>query len=242
MKRLRPPGPRVRARAPRRASSSCRSASSGETSSDTQPSTPQVRSKTGRNRSAARVRSSCASSKKSASPDLPSSSAARGSRVVGGAALDRLIEDRRVRREPRHRQLVDVALQRAGREQVARDVVEPEALAEIVELLCRVHRVALRVDRFRGSGIASDRGWRTAVRVGGCRSTFAGDWPDFAPAARRVAPRRTAPRSAASTISCASATIACEVALVPEALRVDLVDVLGARRPRGEPAARGRSP
>ena len=47
-------------------------ASSGDTSSDTQPSTPSVRSQIGRNRSAARVRSSSASSKNSASPDLPS--------------------------------------------------------------------------------------------------------------------------------------------------------------------------
>ena len=47
-------------------------ASRGETSSDTHPSTPSLRSWMGRNRSAACVRSSRASSKKSASPDFPS--------------------------------------------------------------------------------------------------------------------------------------------------------------------------
>src|SRR5665213_3802242 len=47
-------------------------ASNGETSSDTQPSTPSVRSWIGRKRSAAWVKSSSASSKNSASPDLPS--------------------------------------------------------------------------------------------------------------------------------------------------------------------------
>ena len=45
-------------------------ASNGETSKDTHPSTPSVRSWTGRNSAAARVMSSSASSKNSASPDL----------------------------------------------------------------------------------------------------------------------------------------------------------------------------
>ena len=71
-----------RLRRPARACSSLATASvvfvsyarSGETSSDTKPSTPQVRSWTGRKRSAAWVMSSSASSKKSASPDLPACS------------------------------------------------------------------------------------------------------------------------------------------------------------------------
>ncbi len=46
-------------------------ASNGETSNDTHPSTPLVCSWIGRNSCAARVRSSIASSKNSASPDLP---------------------------------------------------------------------------------------------------------------------------------------------------------------------------
>ena len=61
--------------------------------------------------------------------------------VVGGAVLDGVVEDRRIRGEPRHRELVDVALERAAIQQVARDVVEPEALAQIVKHLCRFHRV-----------------------------------------------------------------------------------------------------
>ena len=38
------------------------------------------------------------------------------------------------------------------------------------------------------------------------------------------------------TIACASSKIRAEVLVAGEALRVDLVDVLGARRPRREPA------
>ena len=71
-------------------------------------------------------------------------------RVVGRASADRLIEDRRVRREPRHGQL-GISAGGAGREQVAGDVVEPEALAEIVELTCREHRVAPSEWMIRGS-------------------------------------------------------------------------------------------
>ena len=54
---------------------------------------------------------------------------------------DGLVEDRRIRGEPGHRQLGDVALERAAVQQVARDGVEPEALAQVVEPLCRLHRV-----------------------------------------------------------------------------------------------------
>ena len=55
--------------------------------------------------------------------------------VVRGAAADRLVEDRRVRSEPRDRELRDVARQRAVGEHVAADVVEPETLAEHVKSL-----------------------------------------------------------------------------------------------------------
>jgi hypothetical protein len=44
-----------------------------------------------------------------------------------------VVEDRRVRREPHHGQLIDVPLQYAGVEQIAGYVVEPEALAEVVK-------------------------------------------------------------------------------------------------------------
>ena len=56
-------------------------------------------------------------------------------RVVVEAAADRLVEDRRVRREPGDRVLVDVALDHAVVEHLAGDVVEPEALTEVVEVL-----------------------------------------------------------------------------------------------------------
>ena len=54
-------------------------ARSGDTSSETQPSTVFVRSQIGRKTSAARVMSSSARSKKSASPDFP---VARSSRIA----------------------------------------------------------------------------------------------------------------------------------------------------------------
>jgi hypothetical protein len=65
--------------------------------------------------------------------------------VVAVAAADRLVEDGRVRGQPGDRQLVDVALQRAVAEHVARDVVEPEALAELVQSLGRLHRISPRI-------------------------------------------------------------------------------------------------
>src|SRR5439155_13831927 len=61
--------------------------------------------------------------------------------IVGGAVFDGVVEDRRIRGEPRHRQLVDIALEGAAGEQVAGDVVEPETLAEVVEQLGGFHRV-----------------------------------------------------------------------------------------------------
>src|SRR6185312_14372840 len=61
--------------------------------------------------------------------------------VVHGAVLDRIVEDRRVRGQPCHRKIVDVAFQRAAVQQLAGDVVEPEALAEIVQLPGRGHRL-----------------------------------------------------------------------------------------------------
>src|SRR5262249_18003153 len=59
--------------------------------------------------------------------------------VVVGAALDGLIEDGGVRGQPRDRQLVAVALERPAGEELAGDVVEPQALAELVKSLRRFH-------------------------------------------------------------------------------------------------------
>src|SRR6185503_17862400 len=59
--------------------------------------------------------------------------------VVCLAGRDRLVEDRRVRGQAGDRELVDVALQRPVVEDRAGDVVEPEALAEVVKFLGGLH-------------------------------------------------------------------------------------------------------
>src|SRR5215210_3812299 len=56
-------------------------------------------------------------------------------RVVVGAALDGQIEDRGVAGEPGDRKLFDVTPQGAVLQHLPGHVVEPEALAQIVELL-----------------------------------------------------------------------------------------------------------
>src|SRR5260370_42621650 len=61
--------------------------------------------------------------------------------IVVAAVLDGVVEDGRVRGQPRYRKLVDVAAEHARFQQVARDVVEPEALAEIVQDASGLHAV-----------------------------------------------------------------------------------------------------
>ena len=114
-------------------------ASFGETSSETKPSTPSVRS--------------CCGLEQVGGPAQVGDRHLEEERlgveallaqlvhlvVVGVAGGDRLLEDRRVRRQARDRELVDVALQRPVVEHRAGDVVQPEALAEIVELLRGLH-------------------------------------------------------------------------------------------------------
>ena len=46
--------------------------------------------------------------------------------VISGAVLDGMVEDRRIRGEAGYRQLFDVALQRAGLQQIACNVVQPD--------------------------------------------------------------------------------------------------------------------
>ena len=99
--------------------------------------------------------------------------------VVRRAVLDRLIEDRRVRGQPGHGELVDVASERPAVEQVARDVVEPDALAQIVEQRRRFHHITCLVQsptwrwsfksRNTGRGRALSR--RAALRSPERRST-----------------------------------------------------------------------
>src|SRR5437879_2007664 len=64
---------------------------------------------------------------------------AANGRIITRAVLDRVIEDCRVRCESGKRQVGDVAPQSAAGQQVAGDVVEPDALSELMELLRRLH-------------------------------------------------------------------------------------------------------
>jgi hypothetical protein len=61
--------------------------------------------------------------------------------VVSGAVLDGVIEDRGIGGEPGPRKLADVVFQRPAAQQIARDVVEPNALAQTMQLPGYVHRV-----------------------------------------------------------------------------------------------------
>src|SRR5262249_12809083 len=61
--------------------------------------------------------------------------------VIGGAVLDRVVEDRRIGREPGDREVVYVAVQGAVVEQIARDVVEPKALSAFMKCFGGFHRV-----------------------------------------------------------------------------------------------------
>ena len=55
-------------------------------------------------------------------------------RIIGLALRNGMVEDGGVGGEPGDRQFVDVALERAARQQIAGDVVEPEALTGLTEL------------------------------------------------------------------------------------------------------------
>ena len=59
--------------------------------------------------------------------------------VVVGAVLDGLVENRGIRREARHGQLVNIMPQRAAAQQPTGKVIEPKALADVVEFLGGVH-------------------------------------------------------------------------------------------------------
>ena len=50
-----------------------------------------------------------------------------------------MIENRGIGSEAGDGKLGDVALERPAGEQIAGDVIEPEALAELVQFLCRFH-------------------------------------------------------------------------------------------------------
>src|SRR5262249_47426258 len=63
--------------------------------------------------------------------------------VVVRALPDRVVEDGRVRGEPRDRQLLHVAGEGAAGEERARDLIEPDALARLVETLGGLHLSSL---------------------------------------------------------------------------------------------------
>ena len=60
--------------------------------------------------------------------------------VIIVTVLDGVVEDRGVRSQPRDREILDVAMERAAGQQAAGDVVEPETLAHFVQFLSRFHR------------------------------------------------------------------------------------------------------
>jgi hypothetical protein len=69
--------------------------------------------------------------------------------VVGSTVLDCMVKDRRVRGQPSHRQLVDIAPEHPAGQQVTGDVVEPDALAQIMELLRCFHCITFVVGGIR---------------------------------------------------------------------------------------------
>src|SRR4029434_5201778 len=72
-------------------------------------------------------------------------------RIIGLALGNGMVEDSGVGGEPGDRQLVDVALERAARQQIAGDVVEREALTGLTELqwCCCLHDRLLFVNLVR---------------------------------------------------------------------------------------------
>jgi hypothetical protein len=57
---------------------------------------------------------------------------------------DSVIEDRRIGGQTRDREFIDVAFERAAIEKLSRDVIEPDALSEIVERLSSLHDLTSR--------------------------------------------------------------------------------------------------
>jgi hypothetical protein len=65
--------------------------------------------------------------------------------IVGGAVLDGVIKNRRIGGQSGHRKLVDVAFQRPAAQQVAGDIVEPNALAQIMQRPGCLHRITSKL-------------------------------------------------------------------------------------------------
>src|SRR5262249_6747510 len=102
--------------------------------------------------------------------------------VIRVAGADGLVEDRRVRGQAGHVQLVDVALERAAVEQLAGDVVEPDALAQLTQREGRLHGMSPRGSR-RGMGVRDpDSLYSSAITMDGSGSgaMVAGERPPAA--------------------------------------------------------------
>ena len=64
-------------------------------------------------------------------------------RVVPRTLRNCVIEDRGIGSQPGDRQRIDVTLERSGIEQVSCDVVEPETLGDVVQMLSSFHEDVL---------------------------------------------------------------------------------------------------
>ena len=101
--------------------------------------------------------------------------------VVGVAAGDRLVEDRRVRGQAGDRELVDVALQGPVAEHRAGDVVEPEALPQLVQSCGCLHERPPQVEDLTVALLATSRA--TSATCSGVNPNSAStsangaDWP-----------------------------------------------------------------
>ncbi len=94
--------------------------------------------------------------------------------VIEAAATDGAIENRRVGREPRDVEIIDVAAQGAVDQHLARNVVEPEALPKVVKSSRRFHRCSCSVNsawRWPGNAVNSSSVrspmWSTDKSAGG---------------------------------------------------------------------------
>jgi hypothetical protein len=71
--------------------------------------------------------------------------------VIVRAILDRVVENRLVGRQPGNGQFVDIVLEQAAVQEVPRNMVEPQALAQVVKFVGRFHRVISRELHCRAS-------------------------------------------------------------------------------------------
>ena len=109
----------------------------GLTSSEAKPSAPSVLSKMGSSRSAAARMSSTASPSNRSCGSSASSGVGDERLVVVVAGRDRLLEDRRVRREARNPR-VDQPLQLTSLDERAVHIVVPDRLTKSAQLLNRI--------------------------------------------------------------------------------------------------------